>query len=148
MTRPGSPLAGEVTNLPNRLLLMDRIEHQLSTIPRLKRPIALLFLDIDNFKLVNDTLGHAAGDSVLIEIARRILSSIAERPVSTDQQITVTASIGIATGDNTASAVEVLRRADCAMYQAKRDGRNQLAIFDVKPGPGLNIRAATMGCDI
>ena len=63
-----------LTKLPNRLLLMDRAHQALARLHRSKGPIALLFIDLDGFKPVNDSFGHAAGDSVLKEAALRLLS--------------------------------------------------------------------------
>jgi diguanylate cyclase (GGDEF)-like protein len=122
---------------------------------------ALMLLDLNRFKEVNDTLGHAAGDKVLIEIAQRleatatkgdlvtrfggdefailfteltappvampraqtVLASIAA-PIDLDgMRISIEASAGIAIADGSADIAELLRRADVAMYQAKRNGQ-------------------------
>jgi diguanylate cyclase (GGDEF)-like protein len=61
-----------LTQLVNRLLFLDRLEHEISHARRTKQTIAVLFLDLDGFKAVNDSLGHEAGDKLLVEFARRI----------------------------------------------------------------------------
>ena len=67
-----------LTGLPNRMLFYDRLTQALSLARRDERGLAVLFMDLDQFKLVNDTLGHAAGDRLLIEIARRLQQSLRE----------------------------------------------------------------------
>ncbi|HMK96272.1 MAG TPA: diguanylate cyclase, partial [Acidimicrobiales bacterium] len=65
-----------LTALANRALFRDRLEHALARSARSLSSLAVLFLDLDDFKLVNDTLGHAAGDDLLVEVARRLLASL------------------------------------------------------------------------
>jgi diguanylate cyclase (GGDEF)-like protein len=63
-----------VTGLPNRTLFLDRLGHALAGGKRKPSPIGVLFIDLDRFKIVNDSLGHAAGDVVLTTIAQRLTS--------------------------------------------------------------------------
>jgi len=67
-----------LTNLPNRRLFNDRLNLALSTAQRNKEKVGLLFLDLDRFKQINDTLGHSVGDELLQKAAKRIQSSIKE----------------------------------------------------------------------
>ncbi len=65
-----------LTNLPNRGLLLDRVEHALQMSRRRSTRLALLFVDLDGFKPVNDRFGHAAGDAVLIDVAQRLITCV------------------------------------------------------------------------
>jgi len=65
-----------LTGLPNRRQLNERLEEALARSRRSLRPLALMFLDIDHFKSINDTLGHKGGDIVLQEFARRLVGSV------------------------------------------------------------------------
>lgn len=158
-----------LTGLPNRILLVDRVEHSLARRRHESRQPALLFVDLDDFKLVNDSLGHSAGDEVLIAFARRLRSGIREGDsvarfggdefavlvedvqspsdamiaagrvrrsleeplVVGDREIHVGASIGIALrGPSSATAEEMLQRADTALHVAKTRGRHEIVIFE------------------
>ena len=68
-----------LTGLPNRLLLNDRCQHALSAAQRARQSVALMFLDLDHFKNVNDSLGHRVGDEVLIELATRLKAAVREQ---------------------------------------------------------------------
>jgi diguanylate cyclase (GGDEF)-like protein len=159
-----------LTGLPNRTLILDRVEQMLARSRRSQTPVAALFIDLDNFKSINDTLGHGAGDELLRAVTARLngvirdadalgrlggdefvviseelsLSAgpelVAERLLAALKQpfklgadkethLSVTASIGISGGDH-ASAEELLRNADIAMYRAKWDGKNRYVVFE------------------
>jgi len=152
-----------LTDLPNRSLFLDRLDQILKESGRYNRKFAMLFIDLDGFKSVNDAYGHDAGDELMIKTAKRladctresdtvarlggdeftvILSGIkvpddAEtvaqniiRELSTpfsikDQEVIIGASIGICVfPDNGDDADTVLENADRAMYQAKKNGKN------------------------
>ena len=69
-------LYDHLTGLGNRTLLMERLEHALDTHEPRAATLACIFLDVDHFKVVNDSLGHDAGDTLLVEIARRIQGAV------------------------------------------------------------------------
>jgi len=102
-----------LTELPNRALYLDRLQHALAVRSRNPHPIAVLFLDIDGFKVINDSLGHAAGDQLLMEVARRLRSLV--RPEDT------VARFG---GDEFAILLENVRDAGDAGMVAERAMRS------------------------
>jgi diguanylate cyclase (GGDEF)-like protein/PAS domain S-box-containing protein len=159
-----------LTGLANRALFADRLEHALARTDRLATPVAVLFVDLDDFKAVNDGAGHSAGDELLVAVADRLRNVL--RPSDTiarlggdefavliedgadparttatadrllvalsepfpsgaaDEQVRVTASVGIATGAaGQHDAAELLRHADVAMYAAKEAGKGRAAVF-------------------
>jgi diguanylate cyclase (GGDEF)-like protein/PAS domain S-box-containing protein len=65
-----------LTNLPNRLLLNDRIAQSIAAGHRWNRPLAVIFLDLDRFKYINDTMGHAIGDELLQSVSKRLLAGV------------------------------------------------------------------------
>lgn len=159
-----------LTGTPNRALLLDRLESALALARRNRKCVAVLFLDIDHFKQINDSMGHATGDEVLQLVARRLESTVRDADtvcryggdeflvllselaqssdaaliarkmldaiaepcrVGTDQELHLTASLGIALfPEDGADAESLVRNADAAMYRAKRAGDGDFAITD------------------
>jgi len=102
-----------LTGLPNRTLLMDRLGQALSQAQRLEQQVAVLFIDLDRFKPVNDSLGHLVGDQLLKEIARRLRATLRENDtiarVGGDEFQVVVCNVGGPTG--AARIAEKLMRA-------------------------------------
>ena len=175
-----------LTKLPNRRLLLDRLQQALAASARSGEYGAIMFIDLDNFKTINDTKGHECGDLLLIEAARRLQScvrggdtvarlggdefvvmledingemkqavaltdevgekilAVLDQPyLIKEHELHSTASIGVNLfSGHSASADELLKYADIAMYQAKTAGRNTLRFFDPKMQVMLEARAA------
>ena len=165
-----------LTGLPNRVLFRDRLERAIIRARRRKSPIALMFIDVDHFKEVNDQFGHATGDELLCEFAKRLQQCVrasdtvarlsgdeftiiledihaatdgervARNIINKVQQpfncsganVLITTSIGISLfSDESLTADELLKRADIALYDVKRQGRN--SYFTYRPALRLDI---------
>lgn len=151
-----------LTGLPNRTEFKNRAAYALQLAKRNKQPCALMFLDLDGFKEVNDTLGHSIGDELLIQVAKRLESALRKTDIPSRQggdefivllpdthregtailaqkllemiakpyevhtySLSVTFSIGIALFPQDGTDLESLsKKADIAMYRAKKEGRN------------------------
>jgi PAS domain S-box-containing protein len=133
-----------LTGLPNRLLFQDYFGRGLSRVARRQQHLALLFIDLDGFKAVNDTFGHLAGDLVsrfggdeftivledsepdqLAGLAERILQELAAPYDLSGKMAHVTASIGVALYPECGSEQHILiQKADAAMYTVKNNTKN------------------------
>lgn len=182
-----------LTNLPNRRLMLERLGLALAGCKRSNQYGALMFMDLDRFKMLNDTQGHDMGDKLLIEVAQRIhnclregdlvarlggdefvvmlenlseiqteaaihaqvvaekirdalsvtywLSSGSDQEDNSLLEYHCSISIGLVIfNDHAVSKKELLNRADMAMYQAKRAGRDAIRIFDPEMQSALNER--------
>lgn len=109
-----------VTGLPNRVLFTNHLRHAIVKIDRTRRMVAVLFLDLDRFKVVNDSLGHEKGDQLLIQVAQRLRQSI--RPGD------VAARFG---GDEFVILLEEVVSADDATRIADRVAANLRAPFSL-----------------
>ena len=98
-----------LTGLPNRALLSDRFTQMIVLARRRSAPLGVLFIDLDDFKLVNDTQGHAAGDELLKETARRLIASVRQGD-----------TVARISGDEFAVIVGDLARADDAALIAQK----------------------------
>jgi diguanylate cyclase (GGDEF)-like protein/PAS domain S-box-containing protein len=177
-----------LTGLPNRRMLLDRLEHMLATARHTPLVGVVLYIDLDRFKNINDARGHAGGDELLASVARRLsalmheedtvarlggdefvilttrllqepdagvhpamtiagkVREALERPFSVGgQPYSVSGSIGVTLlpprGEG-ASANDLLRQADTAMYHAKAAGRNRVAFFEVGMQSEVDARLA------
>ncbi|MBA3776447.1 MAG: diguanylate cyclase [Betaproteobacteria bacterium] len=174
-----------LTDLPNPVLLNDRITQAIARALRYDKQLAVLFIDLDHFKHINDSLGHATGDKLLQSVALRlkgcvrnsdavgrrggdefvvllseithaehaariagkIITAVTAAHQVAGHELLVTASIGISLYPlDGADAETLLKSADAAMYQAKKNGRNHYCFFkqemnlsSVAPGSVPNL---------
>ncbi|HEY9194237.1 MAG TPA: EAL domain-containing protein [Methyloversatilis sp.] len=165
-----------LTQLPNRHMLLDRLALEIRKSRRTRQPLAVLFIDLDRFKEINDTLGHHLGDLLLQKASQRLLSCLREVDLVArlggdeftvviagldnrdgvervaqnilealqqpfmleEEQVYVTASVGITFYPDDADCIEdLLKQADQAMYDAKHLGRNRMSYFT----PSMQARA-------
>ena len=161
----------ELTGIPNRSLLLQRVGASLTRASRHGHGVAVLFIDLDRFRVVNDSVGHVLGDRLLHQVTVRLTEglrpgdtlgrfggdefmvvcnrvtsdddarAVAERILTALNEpfelgdphgsVVITASIGIAVShDGGHEPPALVRNADVAMFRAKDQGRNQLAVFD------------------
>jgi len=142
-----------LTNLPNRALFLDRVRHALALSHRhTSYKFAVLFIDLDDFKVFNDSLGHAAGDSLLIQIARRLTASI--RSVDTISRsvlvqgtnlVAIEASLARLGGDEFTILLEDIRDCGDAIRVAERI-QERLSIPFVVEGQEV-VTTASIGID-
>jgi diguanylate cyclase (GGDEF)-like protein len=171
----------QLTGFANRSLFQDRLDQAVASARRNRQKLGVLFLDLDRFKVVNDTLGHLAGDALLrlasqriatclrksdtgarlggdefailvtnlaeegdtVRVAEKILTTLREPVPLKGKDHLITASIGIATfPKDAASADELLKKADAAMYAAKSSGRARYALCSQLVRPEEQERAA------
>jgi diguanylate cyclase (GGDEF)-like protein len=160
-----------LTQIANRSLFIDTVAASLVQLASSQRPIAVMFIDLDGFKEINDTFGHAVGDRVLSAVAARLRVQVRKldmaariggdefgmlldgmrhfsdaavvaariienlrRPIPIgDAMVTIGASVGVAVVEDAADVLdpeELMRRADMAMYLAKRQGKDRFVVFD------------------
>lgn len=175
-----------LTGLPNRRLFSDKLDHAIVLSSNTGNYGGLVFLDLDNFKTLNDTKGHAKGDLLLVEVSKRlknsvrssdtvarlggdefvvILDALSNDPVTAAEQahtiaekISISlahpyrlenythhgsASIGVALfSRGEINSEELIKRADTAMYEAKRAGRNTVRFYDQTVQKSLEARSS------
>jgi diguanylate cyclase (GGDEF)-like protein len=177
-------LIDDLTGLPNRRLLADRLSQNLAKAKRENRMVALLYIDLDGFKLVNDSLGHSIGDVLLGQVAQRLKSrfrqsdtlariggdefalildhiqtradanmaatsvlEVLKAPFEIEgHPIRVTASVGFSLfPEHGNEGGQLLQQADCAMFAAKKNGKNRIIQFGEDLGNAARERLTLEG---
>ena len=156
-----------LTALPNRTLLQDRTAHCISMVQRSQEPFCMMLVSIDHFKALNDTLGHKVGDTVLVEMARRLSDAVRDQDTVShhagkeftlilpgtsadgaahlasellwkiaqpcgvaDQQLSVTASIGLSVFPDNGNDFDTLfKSAEIALHRAQASGRDDFKFY-------------------
>ena len=134
----------QLTGLPNRMLLADRTKVALSQAQRARQQCAVLFLDLDKFKSINDTLGHAIGDELLIEVARRLRMQVRDSDtvarIGGDEFVVVLPSLK--SRDDAEMIAEKIRAALAAPYHLNEKAVHTTPLLSIstprgsKPGAG------------
>ncbi len=120
-----------LTGLPNRALILDRMDQMLARSRRDSTPVAVLFLDLDNFKDINDTLGHDAGDQLLVAVASRLAHALRESD-----------TVGRLGGDEFVVLAEGSSLAAGAEAVAERLRSALGAPIPISSGPSLTVTAS------
>lgn len=123
-----------LTGLPNRLLLAERGQQAVRTARDSGSPLAVMFLDLDNFKHVNDSLGHRAGDALLVEIAQRLRDTVRER--DTVARLGGDEFVLLLVGANAQGAARVAAKMQEAARQPLQLGRHELCM---SPSMGIAL---------
>lgn len=169
-------LTDSVTNLANRRAFVQAVDAAVES----PASVAVVLIDLDRFKVINDSLGHAVGDALLVEVAKRLCGSdlgvekIARFGgdefavlirVGTDEEVSAraetirgvlrhhymiegrvvnsSASLGAAISTRGDKTIDLLRKADLALYEAKRRGRDRIALFDEELQQRIDTRFTT-----
>lgn len=110
-----------VTGLPNRSFFKERLAHSLSTARRHQHPVAVMFMDLDNFKRINDTLGHSFGDLLLVEVAKRLTIGLrATDSIAMGHRLHTTDSLARFGGDEFTILLPEISKAEDAGLVAQR----------------------------
>ena len=123
-----------LTQLPNRVLLAERSQEAIRQAQESGKPLAVMFLDLDNFKHVNDSLGHRVGDALLVEIAKRLRSIVRER--DTVSRLGGDEFVLLLAGANAQGAARVAAKVQEAARQPIQIGHHELC---VAPSMGISL---------